>query len=153
MGRFCQGYNRRLFFRIVTFQWVMSDSNKKISPQSRLLRQSVSAASLPISHKSFLPIGTLARQSATECGTREDHNLTFCFVQENVTKFANSLTLLSGQEVAQAENSSGHFQAASRALSLGDAKSRNARTLIGKKRSDGYTRLTGAAGGVLSVVA
>jgi hypothetical protein len=25
--------------------------------------------------------------------------------------------------------------------------------LIGKKRSDGYTRLTGAAGGVLSVVA
>ena len=74
-------------------------------------------------------------------------------MHENVTKFANPLTLISSSKVAEAENSSGHFQAARRALSLGDAKSRNARTLIGKKRSDGYTRLTGAAGGVLSVVA
>jgi hypothetical protein len=67
---------------------------KFLPPVSGHPAQSVSGASLPLSHKLGLPIWTLRDCPAIECVTTEEHSAGFCFVQENVEKAVIALAVL-----------------------------------------------------------
>jgi hypothetical protein len=74
----------RLFFGIEPFQWVTTDSPKKISPDLRPLTQSPLSRSCCVSTSDLCQIYRHTRRTI-ECVTTEDCTLKFCFRQDNVS--------------------------------------------------------------------